>query len=252
MSKIEGSAQVHFLRKGFPLTRDSKSVGFEELRQAVADAPLNEIMPQSPGDHAAALGFALGWAMMAARDGMVFWAAPEADFFEDGLPNAEGLAQFGVDLDRLLMVRAQSQTDALWATEEALSIPEVITLCAVTHGRKPLNLTTTRRLLLAAERHKTRCMLLRLDKAGTSAAWSRWSIASGPSQGEGRELGAPSFVANLVRSRAGPGNLTFNLTWDIHNHAFRSLEFRRDAAMDGVVAAAPADRPAEAGRLNAA
>jgi hypothetical protein len=190
MSKSEGSAQVHFLRKGFPLTRDSKSVGFEEVRQAVSDAPLNEIMPQCPGDHAAALGFALGWAMMAARDGMVFWAAPEADFFEDGLPNAEGLAQFGVDLDRLLMVRAQSQMDALWAAEEALSIPQSITLCTVSYNRKPLNLLTTRRLLLAAERHKTRCILLRLDKAGTSAAWSRWQISSGSSQGEGRELGA--------------------------------------------------------------
>jgi protein ImuA len=252
MSKSEGSAELHFLRKGFPLKRDSKAIGFEEIRQAVSDGPLNEIMPQSPGDHAAALGFALGWAMMAARDGMVFWAAPEADFFEDGLPNAEGLAQFGVDLDRLLMVRAQSQMDALWATEEALAIPQSITLCTVTYNRKPLNLLTTRRLLLAAERHKTRCILLRLDKAGTSAAWSRWSISSGPSQGEGRELGAPAFAANLVRSRAGPGNLNFNLTWDIHNHAFRSLEFRRDAAMDGVVAAAPADRPAEAGRLNVA
>jgi protein ImuA len=236
------------------LTRDESRVPetFDSIRAAASPAPLTEIMPASPGDHAAALGFALGWAMMAAEDGMLFWAAPEADFFEDGLPNAEGLAQFGMDLNRLLMVRAASQLDALWATEQALSTPHITALCAISASRKPLNLTATRRLLLTAERHKTRCILLRLDNAGASASWSRWRISAGSSQGEGRELGAPAFAAHLSRSRAGPGNISFNLQWDIHSHAFRSLEFRRDAAMDGVVAAAPAVRPAEAGQRSAA
>ena len=199
-------------------------------------------MPASPGDHAAALGFALSWAVAAAKDSVIFWAAPERDFFEDGLPDAEGLGQFGVSLDRLLMVRANCQMDALWAAEEALKTPETMALCAVSASKKPLNLTATRRLLLTAERHRTRCILLRLDNAGASAAWSRWRISAAPSLGEGRELGAPSFAAHLLRSRAGPSGQSFNLNWDSVNHAFRPA----DPAMDGAVAAAPAGRPADA------
>ncbi len=225
---------------------------FDEVRTAVAGAPLNEIMPSAPGDHAAALGFALSWALMAAGDGVIFWAAPEQDFFEDGLPNAEGLVQFGLPLDRLLMVRANSQIDALWATEQALATPETTALCAISPVKKPLSLTATRRLLLTAEKHKTRCVLLRLDSAGASAAWSRWSISAAQSQGLGRELGAPSFNAHLVRNRAGPCGLNFNLEWDIHGHVFRTQEGRLDAAMDGAVAAALAGRPVDADERSAA
>lgn len=215
---------------------------FETARLAAAPAPLTEIMPASPGDHAAALGFALSWAVAAAKDGVIFWAAAERDFFEDGLPDAEGLAQFGVGLDRLLMARTNCQMDALWAAEQALATPETIVICAISASKKPLNLTATRRLLLTAERHRTRCILLRLDAAGASAAWSRWRISAAPSAGEGRELGAPAFNAHLMRSRAGPSGMSFNLNWDSVNHAFRPA----DPAMDGAVAAAPAGRPADA------
>ena len=67
-----------------------------------------------------------------------------------------------------------------------------------------------------------------------------------------RELGAPSFNAHLVRSRAGPSGLHFNLQWDIHSHAFRDRQSGCDATMDGVVAPAFADGPADAGERDAA
>jgi protein ImuA len=225
---------------------------FEEVRAAVAGAPLNEIMPAAPGDHAAALGFALAWALMASQQGsqkgVIFWSAPEQDFFEDGLPNAEGLAQFGLALDRLIMVRANSQEDALWATEQALVTPEMTALCAISPTRKTLSLTATRRLLLTAEKHKTRCILLRLDRAGASAAWSRWQIRAAPSHGEGRALGPPVFATHLARNRAGPSGLSFNLQWDIHRHAFREQQdgdrqTEQREPMAGTMAAAPTDGP---------
>jgi protein ImuA len=221
---------------------------FEEVRAAVAGAPLNEIMPAAPGDHAAALGFALAWSLMAAKDGVIFWSAPERDFFEDGMPNAEGLAQFGLSLDRLIMVRANSQEDALWATEQALATPEITALCAISPTRKALSLTATRRLLLTAEKYKTRCILLRLDSAGASAAWSRWHIGAAPSHGENRELGPPVFAAHLARNRAGPSAISFHLQWDIHHHAFREQHNGDKRAgqiepVAGALAAAPADGP---------
>jgi protein ImuA len=246
---VSGAPVLRLVRGN--LTHDESRVPetFEAIRAAVSPAPLTEIMPASPGDHAAALGFALSWAIAAANDGVIFWAAPEQDFFEDGLPDAEGLGQYGVCLDRLLMVRANTQIDALWAVEQALATPDTIAICAISQSKKPLNLTATRRLLLTAEKHKTRCILLRLDAAGASGAWSRWQIRAAPSAGEGRELGAPSFNAHLTRSRAGPSGISFNLIWDSVNHAFRPA---LDPAMDGAVAAAPAVGPADADERSAA
>lgn len=250
MSVLSSPAVLRLVRESFSHDESRGAQTFENVRLAVAHAPLNEIVPTKPGDHAAALGFALGWALAAANNktgnGVIVWAAPEQDFFEDGLPNAEGLAQFGIDLDRLLMVRANSQIDALWASEQALTTPQTTVICAITPSKKPLGLTATRRLLLTAEKHKTRCILLRLDAAGTSAAWSRWNISATPSEGMERELGAPAFKAHLARNRAGPSNISFNLHWDIKSHAFRDRQSGRDAAMDGLVVSAFADGPADA------
>lgn len=208
---------------------------FEGLRTSLAPAPLIEMMPAAHGDHVSALGFALAWALMASEGGLIFWAAPEQDFFEDGLPNAEGLAQFGMPLDRLLLVRAQSQKDALWATEQALSTPGIIALCAITPSKKGVNLTETRRLLLMAEHYRTRCLLLRLDAAGSSAARARWRVRARPSEAEEDELGPPAFTVELTRNRAGPHNLSFDLRWSVHDHAFHLMEDR--IALDGLVAA---------------
>jgi protein ImuA len=221
------------------------------LRTSLAPAPLIEIMPAAYGDHVSALGFALAWALMASEGGLLFWAAPEQDFFEDGLPNAEGLAQFGIPLDRLLLVRAQSQKDALWATEQALSTPGILALCAITPSKKGLGLTETRRLLLMAEHYRTRCLLLRLDAAGPSAARARWQVRSAPSDGEEDELGPPSFSVHLARNRAGPHNLTFNLRWSIHDHAFHLMEERHAITLDGNLAAETAVRPADPDRQSA-
>lgn len=222
-------------------------VTFAGLRQALAPEPLVEIMPAAHGDHVSALGFALAWALMASEGGLIFWAAPEADFFEDGLPNAEGLAQFGMPLERLLLVRAQSQKDALWATEQALSTPGIIALCAITPSKKGISLTDTRRLLLMAEHYRTRCLLLRLDAAGSSAARARWRVSAAPSTAEDNELGPPAFSVDLVRNRTGSHGLSFNLRWSIHDHAFHLMEDRitLDGAMDGAVAAETALRPAD-------
>lgn len=216
---------------------------FEGLRMSIAPAPLIEVMPATHGDHVSALGYALAWALMASDGGLIFWAAPEEDFFEDGLPNAEGLAQFGMPLDRLLLVRAQSQKDALWATEQALSTPGIIALCAVTPSKKGLSLTDTRRLLLMAERYRTRCLLLRLDAAGSSAARARWRVSAAPSQAEEDELGPPAFSVQLARNRAVPHGLSFNLRWSVHDHAFHLMEDR--ITLDGNLAAEAPPGPAD-------
>jgi protein ImuA len=230
---------------GVPVSRGASLAGratFDETRAGGADAPLTEIAPAAPGDEAAALGFTLAWAQGAAKDGLLFWAAPAASFAENGAPHAEGLAQFGVPLDRLLLTRTATQVDALWAVEQALAIPNACVICTITPAAKALSLTATRRLLLLAEKNRSRCILLRLDSMGASAAWTRWRIASAPSLAIAREIGAPAFRAHLVRNRVGPSGASWHLEWNAHEHAFIAAE----GALAGAVAAPFADRAADA------
>ena len=219
--------------------------GFASVQAAAAAAPLNEIRPAAPGDAPAALGFALAWALSACPTGLIVLAASELCFAETGWPHAEGLARYGAAFERLMLVRARKQNDALWASEEALRIPNAFVLCLTAPEPKSLSLTATRRLLLAAERHGTRCLLARFDTLTPSAAWTRWAIAAAPSRGEAHELGAPAFRAELERHRTGPAGFSWDIEWHAHARAFH------ERTLAGALVAASGDRPAPSRRLSA-
>ncbi len=215
---------------------------------ASAHAPgalLTEIAPASPADAPAAFGFALGWAL-AHANGLILWAAPEHLEAEHGAPYAEGLAQFGADLTRIMCVRAANQTDALWTAEQGLSIPGALALCMVAPSPKGLSLTATRRLLLLAEKHQSRCVLVRLDPLTASAAWLRLSVRGAPSQGAARELGPPAFDVRLTRNRMGPSGHSWRLAWNAHDNSFVPAH-----ALDGDLVQPAPHGPAQPRRVRA-
>lgn len=218
-----------FEPKGF--RPPARLASFAEAR--AVETPLIEVSPAGPGDGTAALGFALAWAA-GCEDRLLVWAGPDMSLSEDGAPCAEGFAQFGVALDRLICARAHTQTDALWVAEEALKLPGALVICTIAAGKKPLSLTASRRLLLAAEKSGARGLLLRFDQPSPSAAWMGWRIAAAPSIGIGRELGAPAFTAELARYRAGPAGQIWHVQWSAHE--------RELIALDGDLAAASGDR----------
>ncbi len=209
---------------------------FAEFHGLAAHRSLTEISPAAPADALAALGFALAWLKAADAGELIVISAPEFANAELGAAYAPGFLQFGLDLERLLWVRARTQKDALWSIEQSLRTPHTIALCLITPGAKPLSLVATRRLLLAAETHATRCVLLRLDQAGASAAWTRWSVRGASSQGVDRELGPPRFAVRVTRNRAGATGQNWLLEWNAHEHAFA------ERALDGAVAGAVGDR----------
>jgi protein ImuA len=175
------------------------------------------------------LGLAASWA---GRAGIV-WACEEGALAEVGAPYPPGLAAYGLDLDRLIFVRADKREHALWAAEQGLSVPGAVVLCTLAPKGRALDLKATRRLLLFAERTGARCLLVRpLDEA--SAAWTRWRVAPAPSVAEARELGAPAFALELVRQRAGPAGARFVVEWNGNGFTERFQEkwtpvFRQEA-----------------------
>ncbi len=197
----------------------AQDAGFARVAATMAGQPLHEIGPAGPGFEASALGFTLALAANWMGPAGVFWAGEDAAFVEEGAPYPLGLAQYGLALDRLIVARARKREDALWAAEQALSATGAIVICALGAQGKPLDLKASRRLLLFAERHSSRCLML-MPENGPSAAWTRWRIAPGESDAEPDELGVPAFRAELTRSRGGPAGSSFLVDWNAHERRF--------------------------------
>lgn len=246
----------------FPITGRT----FDACFAAALAAPLTEAGPEAPADRAAALGFALAW-LSGAMDakGPRVWIVTEAAFSEDGVPFAEGLWQFGVRLDQIILARAPKAKDALCAAEQALGVPGARILCEVGAFGAGLDLAVTRRLLLRAEDRGSACLLLRTPCGGPSAAWTRWGLRAAPmaekGSGTDHELGPPCALARLTHNRRGPGNLVWRLEWNAHERCFsaenipgnpRAGENTGHSALDVTMAAFSAHGPVAAQRAGAA
>lgn len=198
---------------------NTQSGGFAGFATVMASQPLHEVGPAVAGAEPAALGFALALAASWRHGAEIVWVGEQSVFAETGAPYTPGLAQFGVDLESLIVVRAEKRDEALWAAEQALGLAGATVLCVLGERSRVLDLKATRRLLLLAERNRSRCLLLR-PFADVSAAWTRWRVAPAASVAEARELGAPAYRVELVRSRIGPAGARFTLEWNAHECCF--------------------------------
>ncbi len=130
----------------------------------------------------AAFGFLLALTALSqqVRTGPAVLVASRRVLAEHGAPYGHGLAQLGLAVDRLILVETQSDKEALWALEETLRSEAQPAMVAGALAGGP-DLTASRRLNLAAARHRTPLVLLNGAKAaGTSAAVTRWRIAAAP------------------------------------------------------------------------
>ena len=190
---------------------------------------------------AAGAGF-LALALKAcAASGWIAWVTQVADLY------APGLAAFGLDLRRLILISARRDADVCWALEEALRSRS---LSAVVGEIGALTLNNTRRLQLAAEQAGIPCFLLRRwrtrelarqQRAQPIAAVTRWRIAHRldsrlPDQSTARvpELGPAQWHLDLWRCRNAAA-----ASWIME---FDHADEQRVAAVPVPVAAALADR----------
>ena len=159
---------------------------------------------EEPG--AAGAGFLALALKASAPTGWIAWVTQENDLY------APGLAAFGLDLRRLILVSARRDAEVCWALEEALRSRS---LAAVVAEVGVLTLTATRRLQLAAEQAGSPCFLLRRwrtqelaqqQRAQPIAAVTRWRISPQPhprgsDQATVPELGPVHWRLDLWRCR---------------------------------------------------
>ena len=181
---------------------------------------LHEVRPAEPGDMAAAAGFALALAARLCLTGSApalpkawLWIRQDLAGRETGEPYGPGLAAFGLDPARLVIVATADAREALRAAEEGLGCAALGCVLLEPWGdTRALDLTAMRRLGLAAENSGVTLLMLRSGthedgrEHGPGGAMTRWSIAAAPSIGLPAAggmpgVGRPAFGAGLLRNR---------------------------------------------------
>ena len=177
---------------------------------------LSEIIPASPGDAAAAAGFASALALRAAAArprGGVVWIVEDMAAREIGLPHGVGVEARGLDLARLVLVRTRDSSETFWAMEEALKSRAVAIVAESWIAPRAYGLVASRRLSTTARRGGGLGLLLLPRASGrasrlTSAAPLRFEVAPLPAAPRpmGREPpppGAPGWRLRIAKARAG-------------------------------------------------
>jgi len=168
---------------------------------------------------------------------LVFWIAPISDL------HPPGLLPYGVDPNRLVLVRPSKDVETLAAMEIALREGAA---GAVVGEVGQVRRTASRRLQLACLRHGATGFVLRRwprdHRTGdreASVAVTRWHVTPVPSVKDGREPGPPRWHVALTHARGGRSGEWIMEASDGATHPLR-------------VVAALADHTAEPHRLRLA
>ncbi len=182
------------------------------LGGGLARGALHEFQAAGPGDLAALAGFAIAMAIRAAGSRPILWVRQDRLDHEAGAPYPPGLAAFGLDPGRLVLVRAPDPASLLRVAAEAARCPALgAVLVAPWQAGRLLDLTASRRLVLAAEASGVTLLLTRMPgPPAPSAAHSRWRVAALPSPAlAANAAGRPSpsacaVIAAAWRNVSGP------------------------------------------------
>jgi protein ImuA len=214
------------------------------LTEGLAPAQLHEIYAVEGEDGASGAGFAIALAL-AAGTLPLLWLRTEAGEQAQGRLHASGLGELGLPADSLLLVVVADESALLRAAADAARCGGLGMVLVESVGRMPgLDLTATRRLMLAAEASGVTVLSLRIGAAPVaSAAATRWGIAAVPStaldqgMGEGAP-GLPAFDVECLRRRGGPAGQRWRVEWD------RDAKSFRDAPLSGAGLPLAPDRAA--------
>jgi len=172
----------------------------------------------APGDQACGAAVALAMALDALRSASGplapavderpwLWVQDGAATRLSGRPCRSGLPP--ALRHRLIHVSARKPEDALFALEEGLRCRDLaFVLGEIAGNPRALDLTASRRLGLAAERHGVPFWLVRLDaRRDLGSARMRWEVRSAPSRPprwNPQAPGVPVWHAELFRARRHP------------------------------------------------
>lgn len=184
---------------------------------------LHEFHAAGPDDLASTLSVALllgAWPVAgSARQGLIWLRRGSRS-----APYGPGLVALGLDPGAITLLSLGDDRAVLRAALDAVRAGASGAVLVELAGRQPLlDLTATRRLVLAAGETGMLVLLVRSDaEPSPSAAYSRWRVASAPSCPlEANAPGLPAFALDLLRHRGGREGLHIILEWNRDTASFR-------------------------------
>jgi protein ImuA len=177
---------------------------------------LHELHAATAADAPAAAAAALLMAHAGCPDRPIAWLRLQSAERGTGSLYGPGLAQLGLAPERLLLAVLPDDLALLKAGADLLKSRALGAVLLELHGAcRRLDLTTSRRLALAAAAGNCLALVLRVAaEPAPSSAWHRWQVASAPSRPlAARAPGAPAFAFELLRNRAGPAGAIHALEW---------------------------------------
>lgn len=230
-----------------PPVRHSFATGHDALDQALggglAHGRLHELFAGTVDDSASMTGFAT---MLALRSmptpGPILWLRTDNAERACGTLYMPGLAELGGDPAQFVLALLPDDRMLLRAAGDAAACDGLGALVIECWGKAPLyDLTVSRRLTLAAEKSGVTLFLLRIDAQPVpSACETRWQVTAAPSTM--LEPDAPGHVVldiELLRRRAGPAGMRWQVEWNREERAFRKPSL--PGALDAVVQRGAAD-----------
>ena len=215
-------------------------LGVEAVDQALggglAGGRLHEVFARDRQNESAAIGFVAMLAFVlshrgSAQEGLpLLWLREEAVQRRGGL-YAPGLADLGLDPDQFILGVLPDVKELLRAGLDGLRCSALSVVVLELHDNpRLLDLTASRRLVLAAERSGVTPLLLRLGtaKAHSSAAHTRWQVGSAASIPlEADAPGQPMLHLSLLRQRGGAAGLDWTVEWNRDATSFRAAALSR-------------------------
>jgi len=232
-------------KPGLPKAKHFVGLGREPDDQALKDGlrhdAFHEVFAHA-GHEAAATGFAVGLAARLAQDKHILWIGEKFAWQEHGMPCPSGFFELGLDPSQVMFLSVTHAGDALRAAGDALTCTSLGTvIIEITGNPKILDLTASRRLVLACAQNSVPVILLHFGAAlQTSAAETRWIVKGAPSAAEADNWGHPTFDVNLIRNRSGRTG-QWGFAWSCDDGRFENAK-----AASGAVVSTPANRSAEA------
>jgi len=214
-ASLAKSARIH-VETGEPLID-------EALGGGLTRGTIHDILPRTVQDLGSAAGFAFGLASRAHEAGShTLYIQHDFTQVETGRPYLPGLKDSGFDTASLIYLHVPRAEDVLWAMNEALRCRGFSTVIAEfpAHARV-LDLTTTRRLTLAAQEGLGFGLILRhAVTVEPNATTTRWLVSARQSRTDGfGGVGAPALHLDLVKNRLGPSG-QWQVEWHPHERKF--------------------------------
>ena len=241
MARSVSETATHGVVVRLPVPQPQREAAGDKAARLLARPALHEIRAEEEGSAAAST-----FALLTATTGTapVLWVRHDAACRAEGQVYAPGLIELGVDPARVVVVCARDVAGALKAAVDGLRCAGLGAVLVEVHGRAPvLDLTASRRMMLAAERSGVRAVLVRHDAGPQpSAAWTRWQVGSTPSCVlPANAPGPPAFTLELLRDRGGTPAFAARVEWSRDEARFDA----RDEKLSGGMAAVPAERTAD-------